>query len=472
MSSQEREKLPMRFPLWHVPYLEKHRIFNLFHEIARELVINKPSDHLLFTKQIILNAAKSREIPRILFLPSPKINLLELATEVSKLTKQVVISREKLIGCLNKDFDEVRPEVLAKGLAYLVRQENCYSKGWIMVDCLRNEADAKHLLQLGIIPTHTFHLIAPFHPNINDILYCKVSPHWPEQRRLLVALRNIFKNSLREVHLKHRHIAEIIAEIIDTAKIRKLLRPIKPRVLLLGPRGSGRKTQAVLLSHNLNIVFIDFEYLLCQAWISPTELGKKLRECQNEVCFHSDLLAQVVNQRILQDDCLTNGYVLVGFPYTDTDFKYFDSLDTPPNRVIFIECDLNVCRERIRYRRLNTITGSLVNIKENPTAEKEKELVLHPKDDIHMINAELNYYCQNYGSLRKYCGPTAKIVNGDLSIRAVNETITAIILRASTAFPPRKGMSAEDTKSMSSSDDSCGCPVVSSKIVDCFIKQL
>lgn len=73
-------------------------------------------------------------------------------------------------------------------------------------------------------------------------------------------------------------------------------------------------------------------YLLCQAWISDSPIGERLRAHHDEACFRSDILAEVLNQRILQDDCLENGYVLTGFPFTVMDFKYLDTLDTPPNR--------------------------------------------------------------------------------------------------------------------------------------------
>lgn len=77
---------------------------------------------------------------------------------------------------------------------------------------------------------------------------------------------------------------------------------------------------------------MDFQYLLCQVWTSESDLGQKLRECKNEACFHPELLVQVLNKRILEDDCLESGWVLTGYPFTATDLKFIDSLDTPPSR--------------------------------------------------------------------------------------------------------------------------------------------
>lgn len=71
-------------------------------------------------------------------------------------------------------------------------------------------------------------------------------------------------------------------------------------------------------------------------WTARTELGDKLRACSDEVYFHSDLLAEVINKRILEPDCLESGYVLTNFPNTVADFKHLDALDTPPNRCLVL----------------------------------------------------------------------------------------------------------------------------------------
>lgn len=243
---------------------------------------------------------------------------------------------------------------------------------------------------------------------------------------------------LQEVFLGNRLIHEVVAKLVEVINIRDGFGgPLKPRVVIIGPRGSGRKTQAKLLERTLKLVHIDYEYLLCQAWISETELGERLRSYRDDACFRSDLLCEVLNKRLLEDDCLENGWVLTGFPFTDVDFKYFDTLDTPPNRVIFLECDLNICKERLVNRKVNMHTGSLTNLIESPESVYYKHLKVHPKDKIQMINAELNYYCENYGGLRNYCGGTGIVINGDQPKRWVYEHIVAAIIRASPPFPPR-----------------------------------
>ncbi|KAJ8911093.1 hypothetical protein NQ315_000553 [Exocentrus adspersus] len=365
-------KRPLSFPPWHIPYLEKHRIYELFHEIAREMVIQKPADHVTFMKHILQNAAKSRDVARVILLQSPKINCLEIANEIAGVTKQVVISDGTLMNCLKTNISMCSPKTVARCLAFLVRTEGTYDVGWIMVDCIKTAAVAKELLQLGILPTHVLHLIPSFYPDFKQLMYCNVLYEWPEYRRNVMALRDIFKDLIREIYLDKKNLREIARECVAQSKIRKNIKPIKPRVILIGPRGSGRKTQAKLLAKHLNIVHVDFEALICTIWMSETELGVKLRLCKNEACFHSELLSQIINKRVLEEDCLINGWVLTGFPYTEMDFKYLDTLDTPANRVIFLECDLNICRERIKYRKVNVETGSVTNLKHDPDAVDQK----------------------------------------------------------------------------------------------------
>lgn len=457
----------LHLPAWHIPYLEKHKIYELFHEIARELVIQKPADHVLFIKQILQNAADCKDVSRILLLHTPRVNCLAIAKEVSKVTGQMIISDEEVCQYLGCEISNISSVTLVKGLASLVRSQSCYSMGWIMINCLRDQLDAKLLVKYGILPTHTVFIVAPFNPDLTNLLYCNVKVSWPNYRRNIVAIKDIFKRTLREIHLEGKQIADVVREICELP--RKELQPSIKRVLILGPRGSGRKTQARLLQSNYNLIHIDFEYLLCSVWTSSTELGGKLRKCRNEVCFHSELLTEIINKRVLEPDCLGKGWVLTGFPFTVNDFKCLDSLDTPPNRVIFLESDMNVCRERLQ-RKTNIYTGSATNIKQKPSADEEKVLRIHPRDHIDMINAELNFYCENYGAIRKYCGSTASVVNANQSERHVHEFITAVLIRSAPSGAPRSGVTDED--SSSSSDDQCVCLPIPKEVADCYVRKM
>ncbi|XP_050301042.1 adenylate kinase 8-like [Anthonomus grandis grandis] len=445
-------KRPLQFPKWHIPYLEKHRIPELFYEIARELVIQKPEDHLLFIKQILQQASASRDSSRVILIGSLKINRVAVAEHMAKLTQQVVITKSDLKNIFEIST-RLKANTVAKALACLVRSQNISSDGWIIADCINTEEEAKALLKLGVLPTHVIHLIIPFQPKLDELLYCDVPEQWPQLRRNLFGLKQVFNKKLREIPLTDKDLTTLAEECVVICSKKEAIKHVKPRVVLFGPRGSGRKTQAKLLQEMLGLVHVDFEYLLCQAWISETELGEKLRKCNRRVCFHSELLCQIINKRILEKDALDNGWVLTGFPYTVTDLQFLDSLQTPPNRIIVLELDLKIAAERINNRYTNVYTGSItkLNLPQSEDNKKKEErieigrkiLKQHPKDTTKLTQAEHDFYCQNYGEIKKYCGSTFMVVCGEPHERWVYECIVGHIIGPNPPGPPRKGFGVE-----------------------------
>ncbi|KAL3277657.1 hypothetical protein HHI36_013003 [Cryptolaemus montrouzieri] len=358
----DKSRRPLQIPSWHIPYMEKHRMYELFHELGRELVIQQPEDHVSFMKQILFNTYQNRDNARVVIISPPRTNCDKLAFRISAVTKQVVITKAKMEQFAKSAKAALKPSQVARIIAKLVRKDDAYKQGWILVNCLKNEAEAKALIKAGILPTHCLFLVSRFYPPIDELKYCDVPIGWPECRRQLLALRNVFKHILVEVHLKQLTPEEVGNNCIEIIKCRKGKISITPRVVLLGPRGSGRKTQGRLLAKTMNVVHIDFEYLLCQVWTAESDISYQLRSCKERVCYHSELLVQMLNKRILEEECLKNGWVLTGFPFSKADLMFLDCVDTPPNRIIFLECDLKVCRERATYNRINIDTGSGVNI--------------------------------------------------------------------------------------------------------------
>lgn len=68
MTGIDKCQRKLLFPPRFVPYLEKHRIFELFHELTELLVQERPKDHVKYIKDILPCAAKRRDKPRIVFL--------------------------------------------------------------------------------------------------------------------------------------------------------------------------------------------------------------------------------------------------------------------------------------------------------------------------------------------------------------------------------------------------------------------
>lgn len=98
------------------------------------------------------------------------------------------------------------------------------------------------------------------------------------------------------------------------------------RLVLLGPPGSGKGTQAALLKNRLNIVHISTGDLLRAAVAAGTELGKIAKATMDAGELVSDeLVLQLLEQRLNEPD-VANGYILDGYPRNLAQAQALDEL--------------------------------------------------------------------------------------------------------------------------------------------------
>jgi len=98
------------------------------------------------------------------------------------------------------------------------------------------------------------------------------------------------------------------------------------RLVLLGPPGSGKGTQATLLKERLNIAHISTGDLLRAAVAAGTPLGKIAKATMDAGELVSDeLVLELLEERLNEPD-VTNGYILDGYPRNLAQAKALDEL--------------------------------------------------------------------------------------------------------------------------------------------------
>jgi len=125
-------------------------------------------------------------------------------------------------------------------------------------------------------------------------------------------------------------------------------------LILFGPPGAGKGTQAKLLIERFNIVQISTGDMLREEVKSGSDLGKLAKEIMDKGNLVSDeIIMSMIKKRITKPDC-ENGFILDGFPRTYNQAVNLDtilnSLSLKIDKVIEINVDENLLLQRILNR--------------------------------------------------------------------------------------------------------------------------
>jgi adenylate kinase len=217
-------------------------------------------------------------------------------------------------------------------------------------------------------------------------------------------------------------------------------------IVLLGPPGAGKGTQAKRIMERYCIPQISTGDLLRENVALGTDLGlaaKAVMARGELVC--DDLVCNMVRKRLLQPDT-KRGYILDGFPRTAAQAGWLDALldhelfdNSRPTRawpiVIQLDVDYNQLLLRITGRRTCPTCGKIYNVHFQPPRVDElcdidgTKLVSRNDDRLEVIQPRLAAYQEQTRPVLDYYGRTARLisVNGEQPVDAVTEQIFRII---------------------------------------------
>nr|XP_055207401.1 adenylate kinase 8 isoform X2 [Gorilla gorilla gorilla] len=311
---------PHRIPPEMPQYGEENHIFELMQNMLEQLLIHQPEDPIPF---MIQHLHRDDNVPRIVILGPPASGKTTIAMWLCKHLNSSLLTLENLI--LN-EFSYTATEarrlylqrktvpsaLLVQLIQERLAEEDCIKQGWILDGIPETREQALRIQTLGITPRHVIVLSAPDTVLIERNLGKRIDPQtgeiyhttfdWPPeseiQNRLMVPEDISELETAQKLLEYHRNIVRVIPSYPKILKVisadqpcvdvfyqaltyvqsnHRTNAPFTPRVLLLGPVGSGKSLQAALLAQKYRLINVCCGQLLKEAVADRTTFGKLIQ---------------------------------------------------------------------------------------------------------------------------------------------------------------------------------------------------
>lgn len=210
-------------------------------------------------------------------------------------------------------------------------------------------------------------------------------------------------------------------------------------VILLGPPGAGKGTQAEMLIDRYKLTHVSTGDILRSSIKRGTELGNKAKEYMDRgELVSDDIIVGIVEERLQEPDC-ESGALLDGFPRTVVQArsleKVLERLGRSIDAVIYIELDEEEVISRLTGRRICRECGASYHQKFNPPQVRNVcdqcggELYQREDDSDQTVRQRISVYKEQTEPLIDYYEKNGKLrkVDGYQEIKDVFNQICQIL---------------------------------------------
>ena len=215
------------------------------------------------------------------------------------------------------------------------------------------------------------------------------------------------------------------------------------RVILLGPPGAGKGTQAQVITQQFQIPQISTGDMLRAAVKAGTELGVAAKKIMDAGGLVSDeIIIGLVKERLTQPDCV-NGCLFDGFPRTIPQAQALINAGIAIDHVVEITVPDQEIISRLSGRRVHPNSGRVYHIQHNPPKVDGKDDVtgedLVQRDDdkedtikkrlevYHQQTAQLVGFYQQLAASGDTTAPKYARIEGVGSVEAISAKVTSVL---------------------------------------------
>ena len=180
------------------------------------------------------------------------------------------------------------------------------------------------------------------------------------------------------------------------------------KLIMFGPPGAGKGTQADILGRRYGIKKISTGDALREVIRSGSELGEQVKDLMDQGKFVPDeIVTEIIRDRVSSPDC-ANGFILDGFPRNLAQAEALVDMGIKVNKALLIDVPDEVLVDRVQGRVMCDKCGASYHLKNNPPAvegvcDKCGGKLVQRKDDApETVKARLEVYHKETEPLKDF----------------------------------------------------------------------
>ena len=192
-----------------------------------------------------------------------------------------------------------------------------------------------------------------------------------------------------ETHEVYQLFEELLADLLvqkPADPISHLIEALKSqtpsRVIITGPPSSDTRSQCEMISSRIGLVHVYGPDLARESANAGSALGLKAKGVADSSTtgeIPDDLMLDLLKEKLGSEECLTNGYVLEGYPNTAMQARAMLAAGLLPSRVLVLQLEDDEVKRRLDGRRVDNTNNKVYHIQDNrPPAGAD---VVHREDD-------------------------------------------------------------------------------------------
>lgn len=203
------------------------------------------------------------------------------------------------------------------------------------------------------------------------------------------------------------------------------------KLVLFGPPGAGKGTQAEQLTKKFHIPAISTGHIIRNAIADKTPVGMEAKTFIDKgELVPDDIVVKMVQERLSEPDC-KDGYILDGFPRTVSQAEIMEQLPIPIDFVLEICVDEDVIVDRLSGRRECKKCGVTYHVTDNPPEQEGicnkcgSPLTTRDDDVPEVIRKRIAVYREQTEPLKAYYSAKNLLVsvNGRDSVQSTTKAV-------------------------------------------------